>query len=84
MRTNDRSMPPDPDGSPAAEAGLRVYDVIISFNGNAINNFEDMSAWLEQCEVGDTVTIEVLRNYMNDGEAETVELSVTLQQKPQS
>lgn len=72
------------DDSPAAEAGLRVYDVIISFNGNAINNFEDMSAWLEQCEVGDTVTIEVLRNYMNGGAAETVELSITLQQKPQS
>ncbi len=72
------------DGSPAAQAGLRVYDVIISFNGNIINNFDEMSEWLSQCEVGDTVTIEVLRNYMNGGEAETVELSVTLQQKPQN
>lgn len=70
------------DGSPAAEAGLKVYDVIIGFNGNTINNFDDLKDWLDECEVGQTVTVEVLRGYMN-GETETVELTMTLQQKPQ-
>lgn len=71
------------EGSPAAQAGLKVYDVIISFNGNPINDFSEMKEWLDECEIGQTVTIEVLRNYMNGGTPETVELTVTIQQKPQ-
>jgi serine protease Do len=71
------------EGSPVDVAGLEMYDVIISFNGNAIADFDDLKEWLNECEIGETVTIEVLRNYMNGGEPENVELTVTIQQKPQ-
>lgn len=71
------------DGSPAHEAGLEAYDVIISFNGHGIREFSDLKEDLNKCKPGDTVKIEVLRGYMEEGKTETVELTMTLAQKPQ-
>ncbi|MBQ6240144.1 MAG: PDZ domain-containing protein [Firmicutes bacterium] len=71
------------EGSPADEAGLEVYDVIIGFNGESISAFSDLKTDLNKCKPGDTVTVEVLRGYMEEGGTETVELTMTLIQKPQ-
>ena len=71
------------EGSPADEAGLEVYDVIIGFNGHQIGEFSDLKDDLNKCRPGDTVTVEVLRGYLEGGETETVELTLTLAQKPQ-
>ncbi len=69
-------------GSPVDAAGLKPYDVIISFNGQSIDDFDDMKKYLNQCEIGQSVKIEVIRGYM-EGSRETVELTLTVGQKPQ-
>jgi len=59
-------------GSPAQRAGLQpteitrggsviLGDVIQSINGIAVESFSDLTDQLEQYEIGDTVTIDVLR-----------------------
>lgn len=70
------------DHSPAQAAGLQTYDVIISFDGKPIGEFNDMKEMLNSTNVGDVVELEVVRGYL-DGEAQTVTLTVTIGQKPQ-
>ena len=60
------------EDSPAAKAGLRKDDVIVSFNGAEIEQTSDLLAERDKCSPGDTVKIRVLR----DGR--TVDLSLTL------
>ncbi len=50
------------DGSPAADAGLIVGDVILEFNGNVIGQSSDLPPLVGSTPVGDTVTVELLRN----------------------
>ena len=63
-------------GSPAEKAGLRgtarvldhrgvfpLGDVIVSANGKVIENLDDWYSFLESQHVGDSVTLEVLRDY---------------------
>ena len=69
-------------GSPVDNAGLKPYDVIISFNGQSIDDFDDMKKYLNECEIGQTVKIEVIRGYMEE-HTETVELTLVIGQKPQ-
>jgi serine protease DegQ len=49
-------------GSPAAQAGLRPGDVILSFDGHDMNQVEDLIAVLHQHAPGDTVPVVVERN----------------------
>ncbi|MBQ7065160.1 MAG: PDZ domain-containing protein [Firmicutes bacterium] len=71
------------EGSPADKGGLEPYDLIIAFNGKTIENFDDMKTYLNACEIGETITIDVLRGYMNGGEVQKVTLTITVAQKPQ-
>lgn len=48
-------------GSPADEAGLRPYDVIVSFGGRSIANSDDLRAQLFDFRPGDRVQVGVLR-----------------------
>jgi serine protease Do len=50
----------DPD-SPAAEAGLRAYDVIVSMEGSTVSNRDDFLARLYDFRPGDRVRISVFR-----------------------
>ncbi|MEM8484475.1 MAG: trypsin-like peptidase domain-containing protein [Bacteroidota bacterium] len=51
----------DPD-SPAERAGFRPYDVILSFEGEEIDNQIDLAGRLYDFRPGDTVKLEVLRD----------------------
>jgi Do/DeqQ family serine protease len=64
-----------PNG-PAAAAGLRRGDVILSFNGQDIVQAEQLVNAVANSKVGDVVPLTVWRN------GTTVEVSVTLEAKP--
>jgi serine protease Do len=49
-------------GSPAAAAGLRPGDVILTLDGKAIENGRQLAVSLYRRRVGDVVNVEVLRN----------------------
>ena len=49
------------DGSPAAKAGLKAGDVLVEFDGKAIDNLYDFTYALRQHKPGDKVKVKVLR-----------------------
>ncbi len=64
------------ENSPADKAGIRPGDIIISFNGSKVSTAVDLRTKLNECKVGDTVEITIMRN----GAAESKE--VTLEEVP--
>src|SRR5687768_12939429 len=48
-------------GSPAAEAGVRVGDVIVEVNGRHVDAVDDIRSAMAKSKKGDTVEIDVLR-----------------------
>lgn len=50
----------DPD-SPAAEAGILPYDVIVSIEGEAVEGVDDYRARIFDFRPGDTVSVQVIR-----------------------
>ncbi len=58
--------------SPAAESGLRMYDVIVEIEGTPIESRDDYVARIYDFRPGDTVRMQVLR----DGERRTVTLRI--------
>jgi S1-C subfamily serine protease len=48
-------------GSPAAASGIRVGDVIVAFDGAAIQTAEDLTAAIHPLQPGDHVTVLVER-----------------------
>ncbi|MDO5301521.1 MAG: trypsin-like peptidase domain-containing protein [Tissierellia bacterium] len=61
-------------GSPAAEAGLRSRDVLLSMDGNPVNNMSSLRQSLYNYQVGDQVELEILR------EGQKEKLSLTFQE----
>ena len=64
------------DGTPAEEAGVQDGDIIVSVDGQVIDEEHPLDATLSQFAPGDTVSVEILR----DGQ--TVTLQVTLGTRP--
>ncbi|WP_435103771.1 DegQ family serine endoprotease [Arhodomonas sp. AD133] len=60
------------DDSPAADAGLRVGDVIVRFNGREVPTSGALPPMVGRTGVGETVPVEVIR----DGERETLEIRI--------
>ncbi|GAB5510917.1 MAG: Do family serine endopeptidase [Hyphomicrobiales bacterium] len=60
------------ENGPADQAGIQRGDVIVRFNGRAINIYSDLPAMVAQTAPGSIVPVEIVR----DGQ--TVELNVTL------
>jgi serine protease Do len=50
------------EGSPAAKAGLKRYDLIVEANGKKINSAIDLRQEIANSDPGDTVEVKVLRN----------------------
>jgi putative serine protease PepD len=66
------------DGSPAANAGLKTGDVVISVDGNDINGPEGLGAAIRDHKPGDSVEI----TYVRDGQEHTI--TVKLAERPAS
>ncbi len=60
------------EGSPAAEAGLQVDDVITAVNGQAVSTAQEVQRLIRGMDAGDDVTITVVRG------GETLEIGATL------
>ncbi len=63
-------------GSPAAQAGLHLYDVITQANGQPITDSDSLNNLIQSLKVGTTLTLRVVR----DGTPRTV--SVILRERP--
>jgi Peptidase family M28/PDZ domain/PA domain len=50
------------DGTPAAKAGLKAGDILVEFDGKAIENLYDFTYALRAKNPGDTVKVKVLRD----------------------
>ena len=48
-------------GSPADRAGLKTYDIILSFNNERIDKDNSLDRMLQNHEIGDIVTLKILR-----------------------
>ena len=59
-------------GSPAAKAGLKQGDIIVSFDGKKVDNRTSLQVLLSGKNKGEKVKLEILRN----GKKETVELTL--------
>ncbi len=69
------------EGLSASKAGMLADDVIITFKGVNVEKFSDLTETLAACEIGETVEVVVVRGYM-EGAAETVTLTLTIEEKP--
>ena len=60
------------DGSPAAEGGIRMDDIILRFNGETVRRYSDLPPLVGQVRPGRTVAVEVMRG----GERVTLDVTV--------
>ena len=49
------------EGTPAEEAGFKLYDCIYSVNGVRVTTYAELTTQLDQYDEGDTVEVEVVR-----------------------
>ena len=63
------------EGSAAEKAGLKVGDMFVSVDGTAVSSTSDVTAVLDQHQVGDTIEVQVVRG------KQVLSLNVTLQEK---
>jgi len=63
-------------GDPADEAGIRSGDIIIEMAGEKIETFNRLTEVINKHEVGDRVTVKIIRN------GREIELSVTFMEMP--
>ena len=66
------------EGSPAEAAGMKQMDIITAIDGQQVTSFSSLQSVLYAHDVGDTVTITVLRS------GETLDLQVTLAEVEES
>lgn len=62
------------EGGSAEEAGIKPNDIISAIDGNVISNYADLSKYLDSKNIGDVVTVTIIRNN------KTKDFKVTLQQ----
>jgi serine protease Do len=64
------------ENSPAAKAGVQVYDVVTEFNSKSIKDVQDLQDAVQESQIGKTVPATVLRN------GKKVTLNVTIGNRP--
>jgi len=77
-------MPPDRGGqtTPAAKAGIQVNDVIIELNGQPVQDSNDLIAKVAATNVGQTVSLTLLRD--TDGKLERHTVTAALADRAES
>ena len=70
-KTSDSGEPVDPTG-PAGKAGVKPGDVIVEFDGKAVNDPDDLVVAIRSRSVGDEVSMKLRRG------SETISVTVTL------
>jgi serine protease Do len=60
-------------GSGAEAAGLKPYDRITAIDGNEVTSYQDLSIYLRQKAVGDTITLSIVR----DNQEMDIEVTLT-------
>jgi len=60
------------EGSPAEDAGLQAYDRIIAIDDTEVDSYETLSRYLNTKEVGDVITLTIVR----DNETQKVEITL--------
>ena len=70
----------DGEPTPAAKAGLHVNDIIVEFNGQPVQDAQDLIAKVAGASVGQTVSLTYLRDV--DGKLEKHSVSVALSERP--
>src|SRR5688572_24767099 len=70
----------DGEPTPAAKAGLRVNDIIVEFNGQPVQDAQDLIAKVAGTAIGRTVNLTYLRDV--DGKLEMRSVSVALGERP--
>lgn len=70
----------DGQPTPAAKAGLRVNDIIVEFNGQPVQDAQDLIAKVAGTAIGQTVSLTYLREV--DGKLERRSVSVALAERP--
>lgn len=58
--------------SPAAEAGLKAGDIILSYNGHEIGLSSELPPLVGSTKVGDTATLQIMRN----GKEKTIDVKI--------
>ena len=66
--------------SPAEKAGILPYDIIVNFDGEKIEDYEELQEALQYYRPGDSAKVTVQR--LNNGRFEEVQLEVTLGERP--
>ena len=70
------------DGSAAKEAGLLPGDVLVKFDGEKVSTAEELQNVIKYYKAGSTATLTVKR--AENGEYKTVDLEITLGQRPKN
>lgn len=70
----------DGQPTPATKAGLHVNDIIVEFNGQPVQDAQDLIAKVAGTQVGQTVSITFMRDV--DGKLERHSVSVALSERP--
>ncbi len=65
-----------PEGGPAAKAGIKSGDVIIAFDNEPVENFDDLRTIIDRKKIGDKVELTVMRG------REKKTLTLLLEQMP--
>ncbi|HTP12743.1 MAG TPA: trypsin-like peptidase domain-containing protein [Bacteroidota bacterium] len=66
------------EGGPAARAGLKVADIILSVNGQTMSSTDDLTEILIDASVGDVLNLQVYRD------RKTIEIKLKLERRSQS
>ena len=69
------------DGSPAAEAGIQVGDIISSIDGAEVTSYDELASELATKNVGDTASVTISRT--SNGLYAQSDVQVTLGSKPE-
>ena len=71
----------DGEPTPAVKAGLHVNDIVVEFNGQPVQDAQDLIAKVAGTTVGQTVSLTFLRDV--DGKLEKHSVSVALSERPE-